>query len=169
MSEKFILDPCCGGRMMWFQKNQKNTIYGDIRTLKKGDIESAKGFQVNPDIIMDFRKMPFNNNYFKLVVFEPPHLLTLGKTSKFRKQYGCLNKGSWKEDLKLGFNECWRVLDEKGVLIFKWSNNEVPFREVLKLAPCEPLFGNVSNSRNSSVTKWFCFMKIPKVLEECEK
>ena len=30
MDEKFILDVCCGGRMMWFDKNNKDTLYCDI-------------------------------------------------------------------------------------------------------------------------------------------
>lgn len=64
--------------------------------------------------------------------------------------------------LKAGFNECWRVLEDYGVLIFKWSDSEIPFKEVLALAPTQPLFGNVSNHKANSVTKWFCFMKLPE-------
>ncbi|MFI7931290.1 SAM-dependent methyltransferase, partial [Acinetobacter baumannii] len=25
-----ILDPCCGSRMMWFDRNNPNVVYGDI-------------------------------------------------------------------------------------------------------------------------------------------
>ncbi|EPQ1453339.1 SAM-dependent methyltransferase, partial [Acinetobacter baumannii] len=26
-----ILDPCCGSKMMWFDRNNPNVVYGDIR------------------------------------------------------------------------------------------------------------------------------------------
>jgi len=165
LKNKFILDACCGGKAMWYNKNHPNTIFIDIRKEEKGFMGKKShdiNLEVNPDYIMDFRKMDFPDKSFKLVVFEPPHLSTLGKTSMFRKKYGCLNKETWQEDMKQGFKECWRVLEDYGTLIFKWSNNEIPFKEVIKLAPVKPLFKNTSNLKATSVTKWFCFMKIPK-------
>ncbi len=159
INKKFILDACCSVRAMWTNKNHPNTIYIDNRREPLGHGRKEK---INPDYIMDFRKMKFKSNSFKLVVFEPPHLKTLGRTSYFRSKFGCLDKETWEDDLKKGFDECWRVLEDYGVLIFKWSNNEIKFREVLKLAPTEPLFFNTSNNKATSTTKWFCFMKIPK-------
>jgi len=50
------------------------------------DINSEE--ELNPDYIMDFRKMNFPDKVFKLVVFEPPHLRSLGKNSYFRKKFG---------------------------------------------------------------------------------
>ena len=38
--KKFILDACCGSRMFWFQKNQPNTIFQDIREYNKGFIDN---------------------------------------------------------------------------------------------------------------------------------
>lgn len=105
--------------------------------------------------------MNFPDKKFKLVVFEPPHLKSLGKNSFFRMKFGCLDKNTWQDDLQKGFGECWRVLEDYGTLIFKWSNSEIPFKEVLKLIPYEPLFYNTTNYKATSVTKWFCFMKIP--------
>ena len=40
------------------------------------------------------------------------------------------------------------------------------FAEVLKLIEHEPLFYNTTNYKATSITKWFCFMKIPKVAKE---
>ena len=34
--EKFILDACCSGRMMWFNKKHPNATYIDIRKESKG-------------------------------------------------------------------------------------------------------------------------------------
>lgn len=147
---------------MWYNKNHPNTLYMDIRKEEKGYIQQRPNQEVNPDVIGDFRKMSFKDKSFKLVVFEPPHLKSLGKNSLFRKKFGCLNAETWQSDLQRGFGECWRVLDNYGTLIFKWSDSEVPFKEVLKLIDEEPLFYNTTNYKATSVTKWFCFMKIPK-------
>jgi len=68
---------------------------------------------------------------------------------------------TWQDDLKKGFSECWRVLEDYGTLIFKWSDSEIPFKKVLALIEHQPLFYNTSNNKATSVTKWFCFMKIP--------
>ncbi len=164
LKNKFILDACCGSKAMWSNKNHPNTIYIDIRKEPKGYRGYGRKEDVNPDYIMDFRKMEFPDNVFKLVVFEPPHLSKLGKTSLFRKTFGCLNTETWPVDIKQAFNECWRVLEDYGTLIFKWSDSEIPFKKILKLAPAKPLFYNTTNYKATSVTKWFCFMKIARAI-----
>ena len=61
-----------------------------------------------------------------------------------------------------GFNELWRVLDDYGILIFKWSNSEISFKQILKRFKEKPLFGQISSSRGGDIkTAWFTFMKIP--------
>jgi hypothetical protein len=159
--EKFILDACCGGRMMWFDKNHPNALYIDIRKEKfPPSPKWRKDFEVKPDIVMDFRKMNFPDKSFKLVVFDPPHLIKLGLNAHFRKIFGGLNPDSWESDLKRGFNECWRVLEDYGVLIFKWNDFDVPLKKILEIIEKTPLFGQ-TNSARKSVTYWLCFMKIP--------
>lgn len=49
-----------------------------------------------------------------LVVFDPPHLNKLGKSSWMAKKYGVLGL-DWKEDLRRGFSECFRVLGPMGI------------------------------------------------------
>lgn len=160
LSEKYMLDACCSVKAMWYNKNHPNAVYIDIREEDSGFMKGRKE-SIKPDYIMDFRKMDFPDKTFKLVVFEPPHLSKLGKTSLFRKKFGCLNAETWQDDLKKGFAECWRVLDDFGTLVFKWSNSEIPFKKALELIPHKPLFYNTTNYKATSVTKWFCFMKIP--------
>ena len=169
LNDKFILDACCGPREMWFDKEHPNTVYIDQRREEKGFSKHRKNLKVQPDIIADFRSMPFEEKKFKLVVFDPPHSKTFGETSEMRKKYGVLNKETWPYDLSKGFKECWRVLEDYGVLIFKWNDNEIKFKEVLNLFPVRPLFGNTSNNRKSSTTKWFTFMKIPTKSEVQEE
>ena len=86
---------------------------------------------VMPDIVMDFTKLGFSDKSFKLVVFDPPHLATLNETSILAKHYGVLNAQTWQSDLKNGFKECWRVLDDFGILVFKWCDVEIDRKSVV--------------------------------------
>lgn len=155
-----ILDACCGNRTIWFQKQQSNTCYIDIRQEPKGYIKSRLNFDVRPNIKMDFRALGFRDNTFKLIVWDPPHLKTLGKTSLMRKKYGCLNAQTYPFDIRQGFSELWRVLQEYGTLILKWNTTEITKKEILACIPEIPLFGHTTGS--TSKTMWFCFHKIPK-------
>ena len=98
--------------------------------------------------------MPFEDNSFYLVVFDPPHLKTGGDKSWLIQKYGRLNK-DWPEDLKQGFNECMRVLKPNGTLIFKWNEEQIKLSEVLKCFSQQPLFGN-----KRAKTHWLVFMKL---------
>jgi hypothetical protein len=69
---KVILDACCGSRMFWWDKTEPHTTFIDIREYSKGFIDNRPNRELQPDIIMDNRKMSFPNKSFKLVVFDPP-------------------------------------------------------------------------------------------------
>lgn len=73
-----ILDACCGSKMFWFDKEHKETVYMDKRTLDTTLCDGRK-LIVKPDVIADFRKMPFDDESFHLVIFDPPHLLNMVK------------------------------------------------------------------------------------------
>jgi SAM-dependent methyltransferase len=156
--EKLILDACCGGRWFWFNKQHDNAIYIDSRIAEKGHDKYRKNHCVIPDVVMDFRDLKYADGTFSLVVFDPPHMATLGDSSKFKRYYGRLDRNTWREDLKKGFSECYRVLKESGVLVFKWNESEIKLKEIIPLFPCEPLFGHPTNSKNT--THWVCFMKL---------
>lgn len=157
--ERVILDACCGGRMFWFNKKHPNALYIDNRVTTEGFYGNS-GHRVKPDMVMDFRDMKFLDKSFKLVVFDPPHLITNSEKSAIVKEYGKLNKDTWQDDIKKGFDECWRVLDDYGVLIFKWSEVSIKRAELLKVIKREPLFGHPRYSKVKN--HWLCFMKIPK-------
>ena len=158
MKDKFILDVCCGARMFWFNKKHPNALYLDIRKEKKGYIKSRKYREVNPDIIMDFRNLGFPDKSFELVVFDPPHRSDFTKTSIMAKNYGILKRETWQYDLKKGFDECWRVLKDKGILIFKWNERQIKVKTILNIFKKEPLFGHPTGK--NGLTMWMCFMKI---------
>jgi len=150
--KKLILDACCGSRMFWFNRQHPKAIYMDNRELEDTLCDGRK-LIIKPDIVADFTKMPFKDNSFRLVVFDPPHLTKAGNASWLAKKYGVLGV-NWQEGLEDGFNECFRVLEPNGILIFKWNEDQVKLSEVLKLAPQEPLFGD-----KRSKTHWLVFMK----------
>lgn len=115
--------------------------------------------EIKPDVIADFTNLPFADKQFKLVVFDPPHLVSAGPKSWVALKYGKLDD-SWPQMLHDGFWECMRVLDDYGTLIFKWSEVQIPLREVLNAIKAEPLFGHRSGKR--SKTHWMAFMKLPE-------
>lgn len=152
---KLILDACCGSRMFWFDKNHPNAVYMDNRE-ESHTLCDGRELHIKPDIIGDFTNMPFKDEQFKLVVFDPPHLINLGNNSWMAKKYGKLLP-TWETDLKAGFYECMRVLEPNGVLIFKWNENQIKLSEILNLIEYKPLFGHTSG--RASQTIWVTFMK----------
>lgn len=155
MESNAVLDPCCGSRMMWFNKKDERCIHGDKRQ-EKTVLCDGRTLEVNPDILMDFTKMPFDDNTFYLVVFDPPHLEKAGDKSWLVKKYGKLGQ-RWQEDLKQGFAECFRVLKPNGTLIFKWNETQIKVKDILSLTSYKPLFGHVTKRHGG--THWFTFMK----------
>ncbi len=148
-----ILDACCGSKMFWFQKNNPYTTFMDIRE-EYEELTSGHKINVKPDIVGDFRDMPFPDNHFDLVVFDPPHLLRAGKASWLAKKYGRLNKETWQTDIYQGFLECMRVLKPTGTLVFKWNEDQIKLSEILSLINYKPLFGN-----KRAKTHWLVFKK----------
>lgn len=159
MKNKIILDACCGSRMFWFDKKNPNVLFQDIRN-EDHVLCDGRTLNVNPDQIGDFTQMDnFKDNSFKLVVFDPPHMNKLGKGSWMAKKYGVLNP-TWEQDLKNGFDECIRVLDVYGTLIFKWNEDQIPVKRIIEIFGTEPLFGHPTRH---SKTVWMCFMKFPTI------
>ncbi|MDD4601619.1 MAG: SAM-dependent methyltransferase [Negativicutes bacterium] len=152
-----ILDPCCGGRMFWFDKHNPNVIFGDIRN-ERHILCDGRKLEVKPDKIMDFRNLEYPDKTFKLVVFDPPHLKGAGRNGWMAKKYGVLDKDTWRDDLRRGFSECWRVLKKDGILIFKWNEHSIKLKDIRDLFPADPLFGHTTNNKGN--THWICFMKL---------
>lgn len=158
MNEKLILDACCGSRMFWFNKANPLALFADIRD-ESHILCDGRTLQIKPDMRLDFRELPFPEGKFKLVVFDPPHLRKAGLTGWMAKKYGVLNT-NWRQDIKQGFDECMRVLADHGVLIFKWSTDQIKVAEVIKVVGQEPLFGHTTG--RSGKTIWMAFMKMPE-------
>jgi len=158
-----VLDPCCGSRMMWFDRQDPRVVFGDCRaetitvTDRSHREDGTRLLRIEPDFLMDFRALPFPDGAFRLVSFDPPHLVRAGPKSWLAAKYGKLGP-DWRADISAGFaDECFRVLAPGGVLIFKWNETQVKVRELLELTPERPLFGHTSGRR--ALTHWLVFMK----------
>lgn len=154
-----VLDVCCGGRAMWFDRQDSRAVYLDCRRETVTEILPGRTQDVviAPDMLANFTKIPFLDNSFSLVVMDPPHVQREEMLGNITKRYGCLN-GDWMEMLRQGFAECFRVLKPAGTLIFKWSSVQFPIKDIFPLAhPYKPLFGHQSGKRMN--THWFAFIK----------
>ena len=138
-----VLDACCGSKMFWFDREHKETVYMDNRT-ENTTLCDGRRLIVKPDIVADFREMPFEDEAFYLVVFDPPHLVSAGDKSFLALKYGRLGP-DWKEDIKQGFAECWRVLK---------NEEQITLPKVRPLLPVEPILG-----QRRGKTVWLVFFK----------
>lgn len=152
MDNKPILDVCCGGKMFYFDKANKNVLFCDKRQIKTNLCDGRK-FEVTPDLICDFTNLPFENETFYHIVFDPPHLKNIGENSYMAIKYGKLNE-DWKTVIKQGFNECMRVLKPYGTLVFKWNEEQIKLKEILNIIDYQPLYGN-----RRAKTHWLVFVK----------
>lgn len=139
--------------MFWFDKEDPRALFMDNRTVENELLCDNRRLTVNPDVLADFTDMPFDDESFSLVVFDPPHLLRAGPNSWLAKKYGKLNE-SWPTMLHDGFDECMRVLKPSGTLIFKWNEDQIKLKDVLATTEYKPLFGN-----KRSKTHWVVFIK----------
>ena len=154
-----ILDMCCGSKMFWYEKHEPHTTYMDIRkaTYTAKDRGKVRKIEVNPDIQADWKNIPFDDDTFDLIVFDPPHLMHAGKRSWLAKKYGVLDDSEGLLDIKLGFREAMRVLKPTGTLLFKWNQDQIPFRLVLATIAVDgykPILGD-----KRSKTRWSVFIK----------
>lgn len=151
-----ILDACCGSKMFWYDKEEPHTTYMDIRNeaLAYTDRDTVREVAINPDLVADFRNIPFDDNSFDLVIFDPPHLIHVGDNSWLAKKYGKLDKNTWTQDLKLGFDECMRVLKPNGTMLFKWNEEQIKTKDVFEVFGQQPILGD-----KRSKTRWGVFIK----------
>ena len=152
-----VLDPASGSRMFYFDREDDRVLFGDIRS-ESHVLCDGRALEVAPDEVMDFRNIPHDDETFSVVIFDPPHLVRVGKKSWMFKKYGGLNVTTWREDLTLAFVECFRVLRPNGVLIFKWNETQIPVGDILALTPERPLVGHARVGKSAD-THWITFLK----------
>ena len=147
-----ILDAACGSRMFHVNKHNPHVTYMDNRQLETTLCDGRTLF-IQPDFLGDFRDMPFSDSAFNAVIFDPPHLIKAGRKSWLALKYGVLGN-DWQYDIRKGFSECFRVLKSNGILIFKWSEIQIPLQKILALTDHEPLIREQKSKRH-----WVIFIK----------
>jgi len=150
-----ILDPCCGSRMFWFDKKDDRAVFTDKRS-EQHTLCDGRELIIEPDMVMDFTDLQFDDEQFHMVVFDPPHLNKIGDNSWMAKKYGKLDE-TWPLMIKDGFAECFRVLKPNGTLIFKWNETQILTKHILALTDQKPVVGHISGKRAN--THWVCFLK----------
>ncbi len=154
---KLILDPASSMRSFYFDKKDERVLFGDIREDETHLLTNGQVIHIKPDEVMDFRNIPYPNESFQCVVFDPPHMLKLTEKSWMRKKYGVLDDETWQDDIRQGFAECFRVLKNEGTLIFKWNEVSIPLRKILTLTDYKAVLGHPSGKRMG--THWVLFIK----------
>ena len=96
-TDKKILDATCGSRTIWFDKNHPAAVYCDKRTeaisgvWKSTNRQSERQCVIAPDIQCDFTDLPFEDSTFALVVFDPPHLKSVGENAWMAKKLSLIH------------------------------------------------------------------------------
>ncbi|MDF3822360.1 SAM-dependent methyltransferase, partial [Leptospira sp. 96542] len=97
--------------MMWFDRAHPDVVFGDRRSetltvtdRSHGNASGTRTLRIAPDVLLDFRALPYADGVFKLVAFDPPHLVRAGPRSWLAAKYGKLSQ-DWREDLRAGFAE----------------------------------------------------------------
>lgn len=142
--------------MFWYDKQEPHTTYMDIRkaVYTAMDRGNERKIEIDPDVQADWKYIPFADETFDLVIFDPPHLIRAGKTSWLAKKYGTIDLMGWPNEFYKAFQEIMRVLKPTGTMVFKWNEDQIPIREVFKAFGQQPILGDMK-----SKTKWSVFIK----------
>jgi len=164
MSKKSVLDATTGGKHLWHgeSKDADRVVFLDRRAVESGTIEQQPNWEVAPDIQADFRQLPFQDDTFDLICFDPPHRITDGGMEAIsgiiETKYGALRAETWQADIVAGFTELWRVLRPGGTLTLKWNDATRDTVDILGQLPETPLYGT-NTEKNQSETSWWVFHK----------
>jgi SAM-dependent methyltransferase len=138
-----ILDATAGNRSIYRFKHSDNIIY----------LDRCRELYIKPTIYGDDTMLPFRDKVFDTIIFDPPHFWRRSKTrgiydipygSKTAKAMGLFGhtyygNEQYKTKTQLlkyiheAQREFHRVLKDDGILLFKWSEVEIPLEKILTL------------------------------------
>jgi SAM-dependent methyltransferase len=161
-----ILDATAGGRQMWNQKYDPDTVYLDMRKTFPTQTPSGNiingAFKIPPDIQAVWSYLPFRDNTFQMCIFDPPHRIRkFSPTWIHDSLYGVIEPAKFVKVFYEAFKELFRVLKPNGFLILKWCDLDRPLDDLLKLTDVKPLFWNISGATKKGEQKnyFVCFRK----------
>lgn len=146
-----ILDCSGGKRNVWFNRCHPNAVYIDNRP------------EMTPNVLCDSTQLPFPNEVFDLIVFDPPHGVH-GEHSYMSKYYGRYNSQEILNLLRGTSREAYRVSKPEALMLLKWNDRDQRLDHILKqLEAWEPLFGHKIAERSShrASTYWLALLKRP--------
>lgn len=160
-----ILDATAGSKTIWFEKNHPFVTFLDKRNEiinthnENTKIKNGRIIKIKPDINAQWEYLPFKNESFDMIVFDPPHLIQKNKvkSTTIKARYGVFLTSEYKQILKTGIKELFRVLKPKGTFILKWAETDKPLEEILTFFPYEPMFGTRTGQANKN--HWVVFIK----------
>ena len=97
-----ILDATTGFKGIWYQKNHPFVIFLDKRKVdcieSRHPIGKKRRVKINPDVVSEWKDAPFPDDYFDMIIFDPPHLIVDRdkKLPGMAIEYGCLYKDNYK-------------------------------------------------------------------------
>ncbi|MBI3659865.1 hypothetical protein HY230_05265 [Candidatus Acetothermia bacterium] len=122
-------------RMLQFypREEPKKILDATVNTGRfwKGSTRSVTGMDIdpsyNPDVVGDNRDMPFDDESFDVVVYDPPHVPNQGqdRTKDFNTRFGLVLKSSAENGYNFSYmyppfaREAYRVLQPEGILLCK--------------------------------------------------
>jgi len=138
-----ILDATAGNRTMWECKNNPNVIYLDME----------KRLEIKPTIFADHRQLPFKDEVFDTIFYDPPHYwgnavhyfsfpnrelrqTVFPDTSGIPTYYGWdkyKTKSGLIKSIYQAQKEFWRVLKKDGLLWLKWNELAIELRKILAI------------------------------------
>ena len=151
-TEKKIFDACCGSKMFYFDKEDERVLFND-RFPRVSTLCDGRVFECIPDTNDDFKNLPYSDNTFDLVIYDPPHMTKAGESSYMAIKYGVCNF----EDVVAGFKECYRIT--AGTLIFKWNDTHIKINDLVSAFGIRPLSGQRRNGSGKTNTIWLIFYK----------
>lgn len=157
-----ILDATCGSKSIWYQKNHPFVTFMDKRkesAKSKHRMGERRRYRIDPDIISEWKDAPFPDDYFDMIIFDPPHLIRKREwtDSSMCIRYGKLYQDNYKQVLKEGIKKLFDILKPEGTFVFKWCDTDRPVEEILKLFPYKPMFGTRTGQSNTN--HWIVFLK----------
>ena len=106
-----ILDATAGLKGIWYQKDHPFVTFMDHRYINgskqktSNNIKNRRVIRIKPDVVAEWKDTPFPDNYFDMVVFDPPHMIRNKKCDHiFVEKYGMLHLSNYKQ-VKYYFNK----------------------------------------------------------------
>ena len=122
-----ILDVTAGNRMMWKVKDNPCVVF----------LDKEPALAIPPDVLATWDRLPFPDNYFSVIVFDPPHLIRSNPPPYFTNPKEKYNWYGWfktRREMVVSIigadKEFARVAP---MVLLKWYEDEVPVDNIVGL------------------------------------